>query len=193
MDIKLAEKWIEKYNSFIQENKEKLTELDTPIGDGDHGHNMSRGLNAVMEGMKNSDAESGSEILKNAAMQMISKVGGASGPLYGTAFLNMSNTVKESEDMSEIFQTGLEGIQKRGKADVGEKTMVDIWDAAIKLEKEDNLSYESIDEAVEATRDTKATKGRASYVGERSVGVIDPGTYSSALLFKAFVDVRGEK
>lgn len=193
MDVELAKNWIETYNGFIQENKEKLTELDTPIGDGDHGNNMSRGLNAVMEVTENSEAESGSEILKNAAMQLISKVGGASGPLYGTAFLNMSNAVKDSEDMAEIFKIGLDGIQKRGKADVGEKTMVDMWDAAVKLEKDDNLSYESIDEAVEATRDTKATKGRASYVGVRSVGVIDPGTYSSALLFKAFIDVRGGK
>lgn len=193
MDAELAKNWIEKYNGFIQENKEKLTELDTPIGDGDHGNNMSRGLNAVMEAMEGSEAESSAEVLKNAAMQLISKVGGASGPLYGTAFLNMSNTVKESEDMSEMFQTGLDGIQKRGKADVGEKTMVDMWDAAVKLEKDDNLSYESIEEAVEATRNTKATKGRASYVGDRSIGVIDPGTYSSALLFKAFVDVRGGK
>jgi len=193
MDVELAKNWIEKYNVYIQESKDKLTELDTLIGDGDHGNNMSRGLDAVMEGLEDSDAKSGSEILKNAAMQFISKVGGASGPLYGTAFLNMSNLAKEAENMSQLFQTGLDGIQKRGKAEVGEKTMVDIWNAAINLEKKDNLSHDSIDEAVEATRNTKATKGRASYVGERSIGVIDPGTYSSALLFKAFVDVRGEK
>jgi len=193
MDVELAKSWIKRYNDYIKEYKDKLTELDTLIGDGDHGNNMSRGLNAVMEGIEDINAESGSEVLKTTAMKFISEVGGASGPLYGTAFLNMSNLEKESKDKSELFQTGLDGIQKRGKADVGEKTMVDMWDAAIKLEKEDRLSYESIDKAVEATRDTKATKGRASYVGERSIGVIDPGTYSSALLFKAFVDVRGEK
>ena len=192
MNLEQIKKWLNRFNKQIQENKVYLIELDTPIGDADHGANMSRGMLAVMEEIEKQTPQTVSDVLKIAAMQLISKVGGASGPLYGTAFLNMSKASDQSNNVIEWFKEGLAGIQKRGKADVGEKTMVDMWNFAINALNENNLTSTSIDEFIEESKQTKASKGRASYVGERSIGHIDPGTFSSSLLFKAYIEVVGE-
>ncbi len=192
MNLEQIKKWLNRFNKQIQENKVYLIELDTPIGDADHGANMSRGMLAVMEEIEKQTPQTVSDVLKIAAMQLISKVGGASGPLYGTAFLNMSKASDQSNNVIEWFKEGLAGIQKRGKADVGEKTMVDMWNFAINALNENNLTSTSIDDFIEESKQTKASKGRASYVGERSIGHIDPGTFSSSLLFKAYIEVVGE-
>lgn len=185
-----AIEWMRLFNDKIQENKAYLSDLDTPIGDGDHGGNMARGMASVMENLDGKDFASADEVFKVVSMQLISKVGGASGPLYGSAFMGLTKASKAGEDLTKGLQDGLEMIQKRGKAEVGEKTMVDVWTPVLGAISEGQLTEELVDKAVEATKDLKATKGRASYVGERSVGYIDPGSYSSGLLFKALIEAE---
>ncbi|MDY4510962.1 dihydroxyacetone kinase subunit DhaL [Streptococcus hyovaginalis] len=185
-----AIEWMRLFNDKIQENKAYLSDLDTPIGDGDHGGNMARGMASVMEKLDGKDFASTDEVFKVVSMQLISKVGGASGPLYGSAFMGLTKALKAGEDLTKGLQDGLEMIQKRGKAEVGEKTMVDVWTPVLGAISEGQLTEELVDKAVEATKDLKATKGRASYVGERSVGHIDPGSYSSGLLFKALIEAE---
>ncbi|CAM2842836.1 dihydroxyacetone kinase subunit DhaL [Streptococcus pluranimalium] len=185
-----AIEWMRLFNDKIQENKAYLSDLDTPIGDGDHGGNMARGMASVMENLDGKDFASADEVFKVVSMQLISKVGGASGPLYGSAFMGLTKALKAGEDLTKGLQDGLEMIQKRGKAEVGEKTMVDVWTPVLGAISEGQLTEELVDKAVEATKDLKATKGRASYVGERSVGHIDPGSYSSGLLFKALIEAE---
>ncbi|MGT2775085.1 dihydroxyacetone kinase subunit DhaL [Streptococcus hyovaginalis] len=185
-----AIEWMRLFNGKLQENKAYLSDLDTPIGDGDHGGNMARGMASVMENLDGKDFASAEEVFKVVSMQLISKVGGASGPLYGSAFMGLTKALKAGEDLTKGLQDGLEMIQKRGKAEVGEKTMVDVWTPVLGAISEGQLTEELVDKAVEATKDLKATKGRASYVGERSVGHIDPGSYSSGLLFKALIEAE---
>lgn len=190
MDVQQAKKWLELFNQKIQENKAYLSELDTPIGDGDHGANMARGMTAVMEALNQQNPQQLNDIFKTVAMQLINKVGGASGPLYGSAFMGMAKIANQDNITNEqLFSAGLEMIQKRGKATKDEKTMVDVWIPVIQDLKEDNLSKELINQAVLATKDMQATKGRASYLGERSIGHIDPGAFSSGLLFEALLEV----
>ncbi|MGQ7423089.1 dihydroxyacetone kinase subunit DhaL [Streptococcus suis] len=188
MDAKTALTWMEKFNKKIQENKDYLSELDSPIGDGDHGGNMARGMAAVMQELTEKDYETADQVFKAVAMQLLSKVGGASGPLYGSAFMGISKASQTDTDLADVLQAGLDMIQKRGKADLGEKTMVDVWVPVIAALREKQLSVEVIHEAVQATKDILATKGRASYVGERSIGHIDPGSFSSGLLFEALLE-----
>ncbi|VTS12940.1 dihydroxyacetone kinase subunit DhaL [Streptococcus pseudoporcinus] len=189
MDYQKVLEWMRLFNEKIKAKKDYLSELDTPIGDGDHGGNMARGMAAVMEKLDGKDFENASDVYKIVAMQLVSKVGGASGPLYGSAFMGMA---KQAEDVSvvDLLTEGLAMIQKRGKAEKGEKTMVDVWIAVIEALKKDQLTNDIIWSAVEATKDIVATKGRASYVGERSIGHIDPGSYSSGLLFEAMLEAE---
>lgn len=189
MDAKTALTWMEKFNEKIQTNKDYLSQLDSPIGDGDHGGNMARGMAAVMQELSDKDYESADQVFKVVAMQLLSKVGGASGPLYGSAFMGISKASQTDTDLADVLQAGLDMIQKRGKAELGEKTMVDVWVPVIAALRENQLSVEVIHEAVQATKDIVATKGRASYVGERSIGHIDPGSFSSGLLFEAMLEV----
>lgn len=188
MDAKTALTWMEKFNEKIQTNKDYLSQLDSPIGDGDHGGNMARGMAAVIQELSEKDYESADQVLKVVAMQLLSKVGGASGPLYGSAFMGITKASQAGADLADTLQAGLDMIQKRGKADLGEKTMVDVWVPVIAALRENQLSVEVIHEAVQATKDILATKGRASYVGERSIGHIDPGSFSSGLLFEALLE-----
>lgn len=183
--------WMTLFNEKIQANKDYLSDLDTPIGDGDHGGNMARGMAAVMAELDGKDFASSADIFKIVSMQLLSKVGGASGPLYGSAFMGIMKAQQAGASLADSLAAGLDMIQKRGKAEVGEKTMVDIWSAVIEALKSDTLCQELIDQTVEASKDLQATKGRASYVGERSVGHIDPGTFSSGLLFSALLEVGG--
>lgn len=191
MDIKIAKAWMTSFNDKVQENKDYLSELDTPIGDGDHGSNMARGMAAVMEALDQSEPATTADLFKLVSMQLLSKVGGASGPLYGSAFIGMTKAEQAGVDLPGLIEAGLEMIQKRGKATTNEKTMVDVWAGVLDALKENKLNAAIIDQLVQASKDMKATKGRASYVGERSIGHVDPGSSSSGLLFKALLEVGG--
>ncbi|EGD28377.1 dihydroxyacetone kinase DAK2 domain protein [Streptococcus sanguinis SK72] len=190
MDAARAKKWMQLFNEKIQDQKDYLSDLDTPIGDGDHGANMARGMAAAVESLAAKDFASAAEVFQAVSMQLISKVGGASGPLYGSAFMGMGKAEKDGKDLPEVIQAGLDMIQKRGKAVPGEKTMVDVWSGIPLSLQSGDLTHEKIGSLVEATKDLKATKGRASYVGERSIGHIDPGSASSGLLFEALLETE---
>ena len=190
MDAARAKKWMQLFNEKIQSQKDYLSDLDTPIGDGDHGANMARGMAAAVENLAAKDFASAAEVFQAVSMQLISKVGGASGPLYGSAFMGMAKAEKDGKDLLEVIQAGLDMIQKRGKAVPGEKTMVDVWSGLPLSLQSGGLTHEKIGSLVEATKDLKATKGRASYVGERSIGHIDPGSASSGLLFEALLETE---
>ncbi|KAF1241823.1 dihydroxyacetone kinase subunit L [Streptococcus agalactiae] len=191
MEVKTAIEWMHTFNQKIQSNKDYLSELDTPIGDGDHGGNMARGMTAVIENLDNNEFSSAADVFKTVSMQLLSKVGGASGPLYGSAFMGITKAEQSESTISEALGAGLEMIQKRGKAELNEKTTVDVWHGVIEAIEKNELTEDRIDSLVDATKGMKATKGRASYVGERSVGHIDPGSFSSGLLFKALLEVGG--
>lgn len=186
VSAKQAVEWMRLFNEKIQENKNALSELDTPIGDGDHGANMARGMNAVMEQLNAREFDNAKDVYKTAAMQLISKVGGASGPLYGSAMMGFAGAA--DKELPDLLQAGLDMIQKRGKAVTGEKTMVDVWTPVIEAIRNHSLDEAFIEEAVKKTKDMKATKGRASYLGERSIGHIDPGSRSSGYLFEAMLE-----
>lgn len=188
MDVKRVIEWMKRFEEAILAHKDELSQLDTPIGDGDHGGNMARGMAAVVAELDKKDFTLSSEVFKVVAMQLLSKVGGASGPLYGSAFMGMAK-VSDTEDLAVTLQAGLDMIQKRGHAELGEKTMVDVWQPVIEALEKGELTQDVIRSVVEATRDLQATKGRASYVGERSIGHIDPGSASSGLLFETMLEV----
>ena len=185
-----AKNWIERFGEKITQNKEHLNNLDTAIGDGDHGSNLTRGAAAVKTQVKEAEYDNLSDLFKDVGMTLVSKVGGASGPLYGSAFIEMAKKARETDHIGEILNSGLDGdgIQKRGKADTGEKTMVDEWEPVIKHIQKDTLTNEVITEILQKTKDMKATKGRASYLGDRSIGHIDPGAQSSAYLFETLLE-----
>lgn len=182
--------WMSKFADKVKSNKQYLSDLDTAIGDGDHGFNMERGMTAVKEKLTNKPANI-SDSFKTIAMTLISTVGGASGPLYGTAFLEMFKKSKDTTDMGELLKVALIGIEKRGGAKPGDKTMVDVWDALVPDVKDGSLTQDKIDAAVEATKPMVAKKGRASYLGKRSKGHIDPGSQSSGYLFSAMLETKG--
>ena len=192
MDAARAKKWMQLFNEKIQNQKDYLSDLDTPIGDGDHGANMVRGMAAAVESLAAKDFASAAEVFQVVSMQLISKVGGASGPLYGSAFMGMAKAEKDGKDLSGVIQAGLDMIQKRGKAVPGEKTMVDVWSGIPLSLQSGELTHEKIGSLVEATKELTATKGRASYVGERSIGHIDPGSASSGLLFEALLETEAD-
>ncbi len=189
----------------IIENKMALNDLDTAIGDGDHGINMARGFSEVKEKLKDLENKGVSEILNNVAMTLISVVGGASGPLYSTAFMKTAMLLKgkeeiEAKDFSDILQAAIEGIQMRGKAIKGEKTMLDALIPACEAYEMALQSGSSCKEALakacdaassgcEYTKTIKATKGRASYLGDRSIGHIDPGASSTTIILKAIEEI----
>ncbi|MBO5515547.1 MAG: dihydroxyacetone kinase subunit L [Schwartzia sp.] len=191
----------------IIDNKDYLTELDREIGDADHGVNMARGFQAVLEKVPQ-DSDDVGAVLKKTGMTLLSTVGGASGPLYGTAFMEAGKAVAgkerlEAADVPAILDAAIAGIQKRGKAAQGEKTMLDALIPALetyreKLESGSDLS-EAMDAACAAARDgveftktIRATKGRASYLGDRSIGHQDPGATSATLIMEAVRDfLRG--
>jgi dihydroxyacetone kinase-like protein len=190
------------YGERLREARQYLTELDGAIGDGDHGINMDRGFTAVngqLAEMSNGDAAT---LFKQVGMKLISTVGGASGPLYGTFFLRLGTALGEGSEVapSELvaaFRAGLDGVVARGKAELGDKTMVDAMAPAVgALERQANgdwaAALEAAARAAEQGRDQitplVARKGRASYLGERSAGHQDPGATSTAILFAALRD-----
>ena len=187
LTLYVYEKWLRLFAKKVESNKLYLSELDAAIGDGDHGNNMARGVSAVEEGFNLKTPQDLTSALKLTAMAFISKVGGASGPLYGTAFLEMAKASSKTDDLSELLEAALAGIKKRGGATAGDKTMVDVWEKVLPTIKDGSISEDGIEEAVEATKDMQAKKGRASYLGERSIGHLDPGAVSSGYLFNSLL------
>ncbi|APT14840.1 dihydroxyacetone kinase subunit DhaL [Lactobacillus jensenii] len=187
LTLDVYEKWLRLFAKKVESNKLYLSELDAAIGDGDHGNNMARGVSAVEEGFNLKTPQDLTSALKLTAMAFISKVGGASGPLYGTAFLEMAKASSKTDDLSELLEAALAGIKKRGGATAGDKTMVDVWEKVLPTIKDGSISEDGIEEAVEATKDMQAKKGRASYLGERSIGHLDPGAVSSGYLFNSLL------
>lgn len=196
-------RWMDAFAHTIAENKDYLTSLDADIGDADHGINMSRGFNAVASKLEELNDKDIGTIFKTIAMTLMSTVGGASGPLYGTLFLEMAKHTQNKfeltyEEWVQAFQAGVEGIIKRGKAKVGDKTMLDSLvpaSEAFTNAKKDNTFSNAFLQAMQAaekgmlsTIPLVARKGRASYLGERSAGHQDPGATSSFMLIKAAVE-----
>lgn len=193
--VKEIQEWLMKFTKEINENKSYLSDLDTPIGDGDHGNNMGRGVSAFEDAFKKEEPTTISDTFKVLSMAMISKVGGASGPLYGSAFMNMMKATKDvdiinsQEQLGKIIEEGTNGIQARGKAEAEDKTMLDVWLPVTEALKNNQLTADVIENAKEHTKNLVAKKGRASYLGERAIGHIDPGSASSAILFQTLLDV----
>ena len=192
----------------IETNKDLLTELDSNIGDADHGINMSRGFQAIMGISSELSQLKFGEVLKKAGMTMLTKVGGASGPLYGSLFLGMSKCAPEEgidlKELTKMLQAGIADVKKRGKSDIGEKTMLDVLSPVLsQLDKEANNFHskeqllenivKQAEEGLELTRQMEATKGRASFLGKRSIGHLDPGAMSSCLLIKSICEMFNRK
>src|SRR5918999_5282645 len=185
----------------MEENRKHLTKLDSEIGDGDHGNNMHRGFQAALERLEGTDPQTPSDALKAVSMALVNKVGGAAGPLYGTAFLRASTALSSKEDLSPedvagALEAALGGIKQRGKAEVGDKTIVDALEPAVTAAKEAasagsgagevlRTAADAAKEGSEATVPLTARRGRASYLGERSAGHMDPGACSTYLLLDA--------
>lgn len=197
--------WIDALTQIYAENKQYLTQLDSNIGDADHGINMDRGFQAVKVDLAKTNPADISSVLKTVAMALIRTVGGASGPLYGTFFMRASTacankTELEPADVVALFEAGLEGILQRGKAELNDKTMVDAQKPALEAMKQALAANDDIktilqkgtaaaEEGMKNTIPLLAKKGRASYLGERSIGHQDPGATSSYLMIKAAADL----
>ena len=193
--------------SAMEEHRRHLTKLDSEIGDGDHGNNMHRGFGAALERLEGTDPATPADALKAVSMALISKVGGAAGPLYGTAFLRASAALagKEepsAEDVAAALEAAVGGVKQRGKAGVGDKTMVDALepaaDAAMQAASSGadvgavlRAAAEAANEGSESTVPLTARRGRANYLGERAVGHMDPGARSSYLLLDAAARALG--
>lgn len=194
--------WIGRVAEAVAAEKDRLTDLDAAIGDGDHGTNLLRGFTAVRAALDAKRPESPGAVLVTVGGTLISTVGGASGPLYGTVFRRMGKALGEAEsvsvqDLAAAFEAGLEGLCKLGGASIGDKTMVDVFAPAVDAFKSaagDGASAErsafnlAADVAEAGARETiprRARKGRASYLGERSEGHEDPGAASAALIWRA--------
>lgn len=191
----------------MSEHREELIALDRAIGDSDHGENMDRGFQAVLEKLAQTPPETPGAALKLAATALMSKVGGAAGPLYGTAYLRAATALGESPEIDAAALAGAltaarDGIVARGKAELGDKTMVDAWSPAVEAADEvlvaggDAVAVlaaaaEAAEVGAVTTDPLVARKGRASYLGERSAGHRDPGAASSALLLRAAATAAG--
>jgi dihydroxyacetone kinase-like protein len=202
LDVGWAVRWLTLSAQAMAEHRVELIELDRPIGDSDHGENMDRGFKAVMDKLAEAPPETPAAALKLTAMTLMSKVGGAAGPLYGTAFLRAATALGESSDvdaatLAAALQAARDGIVARGKAESGDKTMVDAWTPAIEaaaaaagdgdgdVRKVLLAAAEAAEAGAVSTDPMLARKGRASYLGERSIGHRDPGAVSSALILRA--------
>lgn len=194
---------LNKIGEDIIENKEFLTDLDREIGDADHGINMARGFTEVMQQIPQEETDI-STVLKKTGMVLLSKVGGASGPLYGTAYMKAASAVTGKteitlEDGKAMLEAVIAGVKMRGKAERGEKTMLDALEPALEALNKGIEAGESTNdclthmcdaarEGVEYTKTIRATKGRASYLGDRSIGHQDPGATSSLITLEAIRD-----
>ncbi|MCO8272690.1 dihydroxyacetone kinase subunit DhaL [Actinoplanes sp. TRM 88003] len=196
MDTEALTAWIREFARLIAANKDELTALDSAIGDGDHGTNMDRGLTAVVSVLDAEPQETPSALFKKVGMTLISKVGGASGPLYGTAFLRMAAAAGDEVDLAKVLRAALDGVIARGKAEPGDKTMIDALAPAVDALAAGQSIQAAADAAAkgrDATIPLVARKGRASYLGERSAGHADPGATSVTLLLTAAATTLGGK
>ncbi|MDX1436874.1 MAG: dihydroxyacetone kinase subunit DhaL, partial [Anaerolineales bacterium] len=190
----------------LSENKQYLTDLDSPIGDADHGINMDRGFQKVLTQIPTVENNDIGNILKTTGMALVSSVGGVSGPLYGTFYMRagMSADGKHEltgTDLAAMLESGIEGVLQRGRANLGDKTMIDAlqpaleaYQAAVRVEPDNtaealHVAVQAAEQGMLATVPLIAKKGRASYLGERSVGHQDPGATSSYLILNALLDV----
>jgi dihydroxyacetone kinase-like protein len=198
--------WLSSFRDAVHEHCDYLTELDSAIGDADHGTNLTRGMDAVMTALDPPPATIG-ELLKTVGMTLVTSVGGASGPLYGTFFLRAATAAGDADALDgpallEALRAGLDGIVARGKAEAGDKTMYDALAPALdalqsalgegaELSSATAAAASAAAAGRDATEPLHALKGRASYLGERSVGHIDPGAASAALLLDALAGAAG--
>lgn len=206
LNLEKIEEWIENLAIVYSEKKDYLTELDSAIGDADHGINMNRGFNAVVNELKSKNPTTISDAFKLIAMTLIKTVGGASGPLYGTFFLKLSKATENMNELSIIdicngFEAGYNGLLERGKAHPGDKTMLDVWFPVIEkmkiLAENNTATLQNIMQelaitaefSMKSTIDMLAKKGRASYLGERSIGHQDPGATSSYYMIKIAAEI----
>jgi phosphoenolpyruvate---glycerone phosphotransferase subunit DhaL len=197
--VEEAKQWLANLNEVYQQKKMHLTELDQAIGDGDHGINMARGFNELSLKLGNTEYQDLGALFKDAGMVLLSKIGGASGPLYGTAFLKAAGALKDKkevtrDDLAAALTESLEGLKLRGKADLGDKTMLDVWIPAVGyLQQQEEVNWDEFillsQDKMEGTKELEAKKGRASYLGPRSVGHIDPGAASSNFFFSELANV----
>lgn len=193
--------WIRAYADAIAEHRAELVKLDTAIGDGDHGTNMDRGMRKAVEKLDATEGDDIGALLKTVGMALVSSVGGAAGPLYGTLFLQMGTASAGEDELdlagwTEALDAGVTGVQARGKAEPGDKTMIDALNPAVEALRAaadegadlgDALrrSADAAADGMRATIELEARRGRASYLGPRSVGHQDPGATSSHMLLDA--------
>jgi dihydroxyacetone kinase-like protein len=192
-----AAAWMRAFAQEIADHRQELVRLDTAIGDGDHGTNMDRGMRKAMEKLEATETGNPGAVLKTVAMALVSNVGGAAGPLYGTLFLQLATGMGANQEIdlpayAAAWRGAVQGVQNRGKAQPGDKTMVDaLLPAVDALEKAGDLgqglqdAVTAAEEGMRATIPLVARKGRASYLGERSAGHQDPGATSTYYLFKS--------
>jgi len=197
-------RWLRNVAAVLEENKVKLTELDSAIGDADHGTNMDRGFKKVMEKLPTVEDKDIGNILKTVGMTLISSVGGASGPLYGTLFLRGGMAADAKEELSDadllnVLQRAVDGIVQRGRAQPGDKTMIDALGPALAALRSSveagagvaqglSAAVAAAEQGMKDTIPLVARKGRASYLGERSIGHQDPGATSSFLILNALLE-----
>ena len=197
--------WLEKLSGVMKDNRDFLTELDAAIGDADHGVNMDRGFGKVLEKLPSFKDKDVGTILKSVGMTLMSSVGGASGPLYGTFFMKAGMALDGREEIDApglvaFLETGIQGIVQRGRAEQGDKTMVDVWAPVLKaveaavgagatVENALAAAVQAAEQGVQDTIPLRARKGRASYLGERSIGHKDPGAMSSCLMIRSLYEI----
>lgn len=203
LNVQWTQGWLRECARVLTEHRSELIELDRVIGDADHGENMYRGFGAVVSKLDDGGQDTPAAVLKLAAMTLMSTVGGAAGPLYGTAFLRAATALGDAREVDAAAVVGLvraarDGVVARGKAEPGDKTMVDAWTPAVEAAETAESAGASVTEVLEAaanaaqagataTEPLIARKGRASYLGERSAGHRDPGAVSTALILQAAV------
>mgnify|MGYP001940692172 CR=1 FL=1 len=204
IDVDVLIRWIQRSAEVIAENREYLTDLDAAIGDADHGGNMTRGTKAASDKLAQTPPATIGEFGKTVGMTLVSTVGGASGPLFGTFFMRLGQDAGDADSLdvaglAKALRAGYEGVVARGKAEPGDKTMLDAWEPALKALDEAAASGDDAADAIakaadaadagrDATKELVAKKGRASYLGERALGHLDPGAASTALLVRALAD-----
>ncbi|WP_309123638.1 dihydroxyacetone kinase subunit DhaL [Arthrobacter sp.] len=204
-----AEAWIRESSKVLTEHRAELIELDRVIGDADHGENMQRGFAAVTAKLDGGGQDTPAAVFKLTAMTLMSTVGGAAGPLYGTAFLRAATALGDAAEIDPaavvaFLAAARDGVVARGKAEPGDKTMIDAWTPAVEAAETAKSAGASSTEVLEAaanaaqagalaTEPLIARKGRASYLGERSAGHRDPGAQSTALILQAAADTAGRE
>ena len=208
VDVEALTRWMREFARLVAENRELLTTLDSAIGDADHGTNMDRGMTAVTAALAENRPATAAALLKMTGMKLVSTVGGASGPLYGTAFLRMAAAAGDAaeldgQSLAKVLRAGLDGVVARGKAEPGDKTMIDALAPAVDALEAALAAGQPVGEALraavraaeqgrDATIPMVARKGRASYLGERSAGHQDPGATSVTLLLTAAATALGD-